>query len=270
MATTDSTFSGSIPDIYDDHLVPLIFEVYAADLASRVAALRPAQVLETAAGSGVVARALAPRLAGDARYVVTDLNPPMLERARRRQAPGLGIEWQPADALALPFGAGGFDIVLCQFGVMFFPDRRAGFAEARRVLRPGGTFVFSTWDRIEDNEFADEVVTAAGALFPEDPPRFLARTPHGYHDRDQIAADLRAAGFRDIEIETVAEVSRAATPFSPALAYCQGTPMRNELEARRADLERVTASAADGIAARFGAGPVEGRIQAHVVTARSP
>ncbi len=270
MGGVDSVFTGSIPDIYDEFLVPLIFESYARDLATRVAALRPARVLETAAGSGVVTRALAPLLGPSARFTVTDLNPPMLERAKKRQGTDRRIAWQPADALALPFEDGSFDAVLCQFGVMFFPDRAAGFAEARRVLRPGGVFVFNTWDRIAVNEFADEVVKAASRLFPDAPPRFLDRTPHGYHDRDAIAADLRAAGFSDFEIETRADASRADSPRVPAVAYCQGTPMRNELEALGADLEHVTSVAAEAVAARFGRGAVESRIQGHIVTARAP
>ena len=191
MAESDKVFAGSIPKFYDTLMVPLIFEAYAADLAELVAASSPGSVLETAAGSGVVTRALAPRLGADARYVVTDLNQPMLDYAATRQGPDSRIEWRQADALDLPFEDASFDVVCCQFGAMFFPDRVAGYAEARRVLRPGGRFVFSVWDRIEENAFADDVTNAVAAVFPHDPPRFLARTPHGYHDialiRDELA-----------------------------------------------------------------------------------
>lgn len=138
MTDSDSAFTGSIPEIYDTHLVPLLFEPYAADLARRVAALAPKSVLETAAGSGVVTRALAPRLRSADRYVVTDLNSAILERASSEQPAQDNIEWRQADALALPFEDDAFDAVCCQFGVMFFPDRVAGYAEARRVLKPGG------------------------------------------------------------------------------------------------------------------------------------
>jgi len=268
MAESDKVFAGSIPKFYDTLMVPLIFEAYAADMAQRVAAMAPGAVLETAAGSGVVTRALAPRLVAGARYVVTDLNQPMLDFAASRQGPDSRIEWRQADALALPFGDAAFDVVCCQFGAMFFPDRIAGYAEARRVLRPGGRFVFSVWDRIEENAFADDVTQAVATVFPQDPPRFLARTPHGYHDTTVIREELGRAGFTGIAIETRAEVSRAASARDAATAYCQGTPLRNEIEARDAGLlQLATDRAAQAIARRHGDGPVAGKIQAHVVVA---
>lgn len=268
MPEADSLFSGSIPELYDTYMVPLIFEPYAADLARRVASGSPRSLLETAAGSGVVTRAMAPRLAEDARYFVTDLNQPMLDYAARRQGPDDRIAWQQADALSLPFDDGTFDAVCCQFGVMFFPDRTAGYAEARRVLRPGGSFVFNVWDRIEDNVFANDVTEAVGEVFPDDPPRFLARTPHGYSDTDLIRRELLAAGFSHIEITTLENVSRAPSARHPATAYCQGTPLRNEIEARDATLlAHATDTAAKTIAGRHGAGEVAAKIQAHVIVA---
>ncbi|MFT3820517.1 MAG: methyltransferase domain-containing protein [Rubrivivax sp.] len=269
MADSDKVFAGSIPKLYDTLMVPLIFDAYAADLAQRAAAGSPRAVLETAAGSGAVTRALAPLLGAGVRYVATDLNQPMLDHAAARQGADDRIEWRQADALALPFEDACFDAVCCQFGAMFFPDRAAGYAEARRVLRPGGRFVFNVWDRIEDNAFADEVTQAVAALFPHDPPRFLARTPHGYHDLALIRADLRRAGFADFAIETVEKVSRADSARAAAIAYCQGTPLRSEIEARDAGaLPLATDRAAEAIAGRHGRdGPVAGKIQAHVIVA---
>lgn len=270
MSQTDKVFSGSIPELYDTFLVPLIFEAYAKDMADRVAVSRPVDILETAAGSGVVTRALAPLLKEGARYVVTDLNQPMLDRAARTQSDAIDIEWRQADALHLPFSDNAFDAVCCQFGVMFFPDRVAGFAEARRVLRPGGRFIFNVWDRIEENEFADYVTQAAALCFPSDPPRFLARTPHGYHDVGSIEAEVLEAGFGDVHIVTIAGKSRAPSPRHPAIAYVQGTPLRNEIEARDPSrLEDVTDRAADMIAKDLGEGAVEAKIQGHVVVARA-
>jgi len=268
MAESDKLFAGSIPKFYDTLMVPLIFEAYAAGMAELVAACAPGAVLETAAGSGVVTRALAPILGAGARYVVTDLNQAMLDHAAARQGFDSRIEWRQADALALPFEDASFDVVCCQFGAMFFPDRVAGYAEARRVLRPGGRFVFSVWDRIEENAFADEVTQAVAAVFARDPPRFLARTPHGYHDVALIREELGRAGFAEIEIETRAEVSRAPSARDAASAYCQGTPLRNEIEARNAaGLEEATMAATGALARRFGSGPIEGRIRAHVIAA---
>ena len=263
---SDAVFAGSVPELYDTQMVPLIFEPYADQLAQRAAALQPARVLETAAGTGVVTRALARALPARAEIVATDLNQPMLDRAASvgTQRP---VRWQQADAMQLPFDAASFDLVVCQFGAMFFPDRPHAFGEARRVLRPGGVFLFDVWDRIEENDFADVVTNALAALFPADPPRFMARTPHGYHDRDLIARDLAAAGFSAApSIETVAARSRAASAGIAAIAYCQGTPLRGEIEARGASLGEATAAATAALAARFGSGPVDGKIQAHIVS----
>lgn len=269
MSAADKVFAGSIPALYDDYLVPLIFAGFAQDLARRTASLSPASVLETAAGTGVVTRALAPLLKPQARYTVTDLNQPMLDRAAQRQGADRRIAWQQADALALPFQDAAFDAVCCQFGVMFFPDRVKGYREAGRVLKPGGTFLFNVWDRIEENVFADEVTTTLASRYPGDPPRFLARTPHGYHDESLIRRELAAAGFREIAVDVRSEISRAPSPRYPAFAYCQGTPLRNEIEARGADeLAGATEDAAAAIAAKHGHGEVEGKIQGIVVTAK--
>lgn len=268
MTERDKVFSGSIPKFYDTLMVPLIFEGYAADLAALVAAASPRSVLETAAGSGAVTRALAPRLDATTRYVVTDLNQPMLDYAAERQGADSRIEWKQADALHLPFEEAAFDVVCCQFGAMFFPDRAAGYAEARRVLKPRGRFVFNVWDRIEENAFADVITEALAAVFPHDPPRFLARTPHGYHDVALIRDDLSRAGFTTIQIETHEKLSCAASAHDVAIAYCEGTPLRNEIEARDAGLlEFATQRAAQALADRYGNGPVAGKIQAHVIVA---
>jgi ubiquinone/menaquinone biosynthesis C-methylase UbiE len=270
MSETDKVFAGSIPENYDRYLVPLIFESYAQDISQRVAALAPMAVLETAAGSGVVTRALAPILPPDASYVATDLNQPMLDYAEAKQGADSRIHWQKADAQALPFDDAAFDLVCCQFGVMFFPDRPSGYREARRVLKPDGYFLFNVWDRIEENVFADDVTNALAAFFPSDPPRFLARTPHGYHDTALIRSDLAKAGFTDVAIATREAQSRAASPRHPALAYCQGTPLRNEIEARGSGrLEAATDHAASAIARRHGSGEVSAKIQAHVILARA-
>ncbi len=264
---SDKVFAGSIPELYDTFMVPLIFESYAADLAARLT-LRPLKrVLEIAAGTGVVTRAMASVLPEAVSIVATDLNQPMIDHASM-----LGtkrpVEWRQADAMNLPFENESFDAVVCQFGVMFFSERSRAYAEVCRVLRPGGVFMFNVWDRIEDNEFADTVTTALETLFPQDPPRFLARTPHGYHDQATIERDLAQGGFTALpKIITLTARSRARSSRTPAMAYCQGTPLRNEIEARDASrLTDATEIAADAIGERFGHGAVDGKIQALVVT----
>jgi ubiquinone/menaquinone biosynthesis C-methylase UbiE len=268
MSGVDKVFAGSIPENYDRYLVPLIFQDFAEDLARRVASLSPKTVLETAAGSGVVTRALAAKLLPDAQYTVTDLNQPMLDYAATRLPNDKRIMWRQADAQALPFGDATFDVVCCQFGVMFFPDRQLAYREVKRVLKPGGHFLFNVWDRIEDNVFADDVTRALADIFPNDPPRFLARTPHGHGDTAIIRSELEKAGFSHIALETKAMQSRAPSPRHPALAYCQGTPLRNEIEARDVGkLEAATDYAASAIANRHGYGAVAAKIQAHVIQA---
>jgi ubiquinone/menaquinone biosynthesis C-methylase UbiE len=268
MATSDKVFAGSIPELYEQYLVPLIFESYARDLAERVAAGAPRDVLETAAGTGVLTRAMAASLPTVTRIVATDLNAPMLDQAATRLKGDRRVEWRQADALALPFPAASFDVVACQFGAMFFPDKVAGYQQARRVLRSGGRLFFNVWDKISENEFADVVTAALADIFPSDPPRFMARTPHGYHDVEQIKRELTAAGFAEIAADAVDETSKAPSPRDAAIAYCQGTPLRNEIEARDASgLERATTHAAAALARRFGNGPIEGRIRAFAITA---
>jgi SAM-dependent methyltransferase len=211
---------------------------------------------------------MSPKLSPDASYMVTDLNQPMLDFAASRQAPDNRLTWRQADALALPFEDAAFDLVCCQFGAMFFPDRPAAYREAKRVLKPGGHFLFNVWDRIEENVFADDVTQALARIFPNDPPRFLARTPHGYHDTAQIRRELENAGFSRVVIETKADQSRASSPRLPAVAYCQGTVLRTEIENRDpGKLAAATDYATSVIADRRGAGAVAAKIQAHIILA---
>ena len=263
----DKVFAGSIPELYDTHLVPLIFEPYATDLAARLAVRPLARVLEIAAGTGVVTRAMATTLPEAVSIVATDLNQPMLNHASARGTKR-AVEWRQADAMQLPFQDGAFDAVVCQFGVMFFPEKSRAYAEARRVLSSGGVFIFNVWDRIEENEFADTVTTALATLFPEDPPRFLARTPHGYYDHETIKRDLANGGFTaSPEITTLTARSQAKSSQITATAYCQGTPLRNEIEARDASrLGEATDIVAEAIAQRFGRGAIDGKLQAHIIS----
>jgi len=262
----DTAFAGSIPQVYERYLVPLIFEPYAADLALRIVRRHPSRLLEIAAGTGAVTRQLAKALPPEVSIVATDLNQAMLDQAAA-EGTSRPVEWRQADALQLPFPDAYFDVVVCQFGVMFFPDKARAFAETRRVLRPGGQFIFNVWDRIEHNDFADTVTQAVGTLFPDDPPRFLARVPHGYHDPAVIVQDLAQGGFtRSPQVTTLPARSRAVSPRIPAVAYCQGTPLRGEIETRGPSrLAEATDIAASAIALQFGSETVDGKIQAHVV-----
>jgi ubiquinone/menaquinone biosynthesis C-methylase UbiE len=267
MTATDIIFAGSIPSLYDKYLGPILFEPYADDLAKRLPQLSAGRVLETAAGTGIVTRALLRSLPLGVSLVATDLNQPMLDHAAA-QTSASNVTWQKADAQSLPFPDGTFDAMVCQFGVMFFPDRPGAYREARRVLKPGGPFIFSVWDRIEDNELADIVTAALAEVFPDDPPRFLARTPHGHHDRRLIVDELRSAGFTSASVETLTRRSLASSCRDPAIGFCQGSPLRTEIEARDAGrLAEATEAAARKLGERFGSGAVDGKMQAHVIVA---
>lgn len=264
----DTRFGDEIALIYDRLFVPLIFQPYADELAARLATLPVKRVLEIAAGTGVVTRAMASRLPADVSITATDLNPAMLTRAEE-VGTARPVTWREADAMSLPFADGEFDAVVCQFGAMFFPDRAKAFAETRRVLAEGGVFLFSVWDRIEDNEFTHVVETALASVFPADPPRFMSRVPHGYHERAVIERDLAMGGFTDPHFATIAARSRASSPRVPAIALCEGSPWRNEIEARgTVPLSEVTSIAERALADRYGTGEVDGKIQAIAVTVR--
>ena len=259
-------FAGSIPEVYEKYLVPLIFEPYAIDLAQRLASFPLTTVLELAAGTGVVTRRLAMTLPSSVFIIASDISQEMLDigAAVGTSRP---VEWRQADALDLPFDKASFDAVVCQFGVMFLRDKPRAYAEVRRVLRRGGVLLFNVWDRVEENEFPHVVNEAVAPLFPGNPPDFMVRVPHGYHDAATIRRHLAEGGFSsEAVIETVAARSRAASARIPAVAFCQGTPLRNEIEMRdRARLAEATDTAAAALAARFGNAAVDGRIQAHVI-----
>ncbi len=266
----DSVFTNSIPEFYDTFLTPLIFEPYAEDLARRVGAAPVSNVLEVAAGTGVVTRAMVESLDHEVAIAATDLNQQMLDHGQKMCADPR-VTWQQANAQELPFESQCFDAVVCQFAAMFFPDRVKAYSEALRVLKPGGYFYFNVWDAIEENEFADTVTKSLVDLFPNDPPRFLARTPHGYHDIDNIIAEIRAGGFEaDTKVKTITAQSVAADPSIPAIAYCQGTPLRSEIENRDAGiLAHATETATIAIRDKFGEGVVEGKMQAHIFSVQA-
>src|SRR5215469_828124 len=267
MTQTDTVFAGSIPAFYDRYLGSLLFEPYAADLAARVTDLARGRVLETAAGTGIVTRMLVRMLPEAVEIVATDLNQPMLDFAAA-QAGVSRVTWRQADAASLPFEESSFDAVVCQFGVMFFPEKLTAYREARRVLRPGGRFVFSVWDRLEENELSQIVSDAVAQLFPQDPPRFLARTPYTYCDIERIRSELADAGFSSVTAETLQQLSCAGSARDAVIGLCQGTPMRSEIEARGPDcLGAATEAAASAVAARFGNGAIRANMQAHVITA---
>jgi len=256
-------WAGSMPEAYDRWLAPAVFHPFAVDLARRAARFIPGHVLEIAAGTGVLTRELLTAIPA-AQVTATDLNAAMIEFGSRRVPAAV---WRQADALSLPFADRRFDLIACQFGVMFFPDRPAAFREMRRVLAPGGRLLFSTWGAIDTHGFAAALVAGLAHAFPVDPPRFVVAVPHGYCDLGQVAADLAAAGLEHVSTTSVTLDGHANSAASVAAGFCTGTPLRMEIEAR-GDLAASTAVIADQMTARLGPGPVTAKMTAYIIEAR--
>ncbi|MBV8690195.1 MAG: methyltransferase domain-containing protein [Actinobacteria bacterium] len=258
----DRRWIESMPTAYERGLVEPVFTPFAKEIAGRAATRHPARVLELAAGTGALTRELLSTLHGAA-ITATDLSAEMVDLGRGN-APA--ATWQPADAMDLPFEDSRFDLVTCAFGVMFVPDKRACFAEVARVLDAHGTFLFAVWGRLDQHGFQACVVDAVHEVFPDDPPTFLETVPHGYADTEVIRADLDAAGFDTVAIETVTLPLVAETAADVALGYCQGTPLRAQIEAR-GSLDDTTNAVAAELARRFGGHPIRTSMAAIVVEA---
>ena len=252
-----------MPEYYDRCLGPALFAPYAQCLAGIGATREPQALLEVAAGTGIVTAELV-RALPTAQITATDLNPAMVAWAAQRvPAPA----WLPVDAQRLPFRHASFDMMVCQFGVMFFPDKAKAFAEAARVLRPGGVFVFTAWDAVDTSDFPAAVVAGLAEVIRDDPPDFLARVPYGYHDPDQIRRDVVAGELGLESIERLVLPGTAPSARAIAEGFCYGTPLRFELQ-QRGDITEFTEELVERMTANLGAGPVECDLAAYVVTAR--
>ena len=261
-----AAFAGTLAEFYDRFLVPLIFAPYAEVVADRVKGLRPRCILETAAGTGVVTEALARMLPSEVTITATDLNQAMIDLGKAK--PGMErVSWQQADATSLPFPDGAFDMVLCQFGVMFFPDKRASFNECFRVLSPGGTYLFVVWDDYSNMPNSPLWIAAEriGEMLGRDPHTLLSQ---GYFDEPTIRADLAAARFREVRVDRIARPARAASARDAAEITVQGSLLRSAIET--ADPSRfgeATRAVEQVMSARFGEGPVNGETKALIVIA---
>jgi SAM-dependent methyltransferase len=262
-----ASFVGNIPEHYERGLGPLIFVDYAADIARRAAACSPARVLETAAGTGIVTRQLRDLVPAAARLTATDLNPPMLEVARAKFRPGEHVDFRPADATTLPFPDGSFDAVVCQFGVMFFPEKDKSYHETYRVLAPGGRYLFSVWDAHRYNPFGRIAHEVASSFFPADPPQFY-NVPFSYHRIDPIKESLIGAGFTDINVAVVRlekEIPDLAI-FARGLVY--GNPLIDQIRARGGvDPDRIVDAVMLALRQEFGSDPGRMPLQAIVFSA---
>jgi ubiquinone/menaquinone biosynthesis C-methylase UbiE len=264
-----ASFDGEIPQNYDHYLVPLLFDPYAADLANRVSGQPLKDVLELACGTGILTRQLLKNVGPAVRIVATDLSVDMVEYARRKLGPSERVTWRQADATRLPFPDAGFDAALCQYGWMFVPDKSVAALEVRRVLRPGGSFLFNAWESLAKNNVMRAVQAALEDRFPDAPPQFL-HVAFGYHQRDIIKATLESAGFTHVEIVEVVKSIESSSVSQLATGMVRGTPLRYALQERGHINE---ADVIDSIATRLGkefAGPsASATLVALVISARA-
>ena len=269
MSNSHTSFVGSIPETYHAHLGPLLFEPFARDLVGR---LKPSsrEILELACGTGIVTRHLHERFGGAATIAATDLNEGMLNQARLNLGPVHGITWQTADATALPFPDRTFDTVVCQFGVMFFPDKPRAMREAFRVLKPGGQWLFNVWDSLAVNPVTRVVHETVASHFETNPPNFYALVPFGFHDVATIRSLIDAAGFQDVVIDTVELESSGPSAEHVAKGLVCGSPLLLGIKERGGDPEAITTAVAERLESTFGSRRVQATMQAHVVAARRP
>ena len=263
-------FVGTIPENYERYFVPMISKDYAEMLADTLDVADGAHVLVTTCGTGVVTRNIARKLDGKSRLTATDFNERMLSQAKLSVGDIASVDYRQADATDLPFDEDSFDAVMCQFGIMFFPDAQKALEEAARVLKPGGKFHFSIWDTLENNGFANFIHNAIGELYPDDPPMFL-KLPYGWRDIGSITTDLQESGFTDIDIAVRPLTTRAQTARHVALGYGMGGPLANDVTKRGTlTLEYVIDALEAAIAKEYGTGPCQAPMQAIQFSATLP
>jgi len=271
MADRNAAFVGDIPKNYDRYLGPMLFHGFADDLVERVKVTARMRLLETACGTGIVTRRLADRLRGHGSIVATDLNEAMIVHARTEMPAGAGhVEWQPTDATSLPFPDRSFDAVVCQFGLMFFPDKAAGIREAFRVLKPGGHYLFNVWDAMDRNSFARITHETVGKFFPTDPPMFYT-VPFSLHEPEPIKKMLAEAGFEHIEMTRLAKQGSSPSAADASIGLIEGNPVLGAIMDRRPDaLDEIKRATAAAVAATLGDRPVRVPLNAIVFQARRP
>ena len=262
----EATFTGSIPENYDQYLGPLLMSPFGRNLVNRIPTTGVKDVLELACGTGIVTKLLRERLPSDIRLVATDLSQGMLDFAKKKTYEK-SVEWKVADASALPFKDESFDVVVSQFGVMFFPEKAQSMQEIFRVLRPGGRVLFNVWDKIEHNDFAKIANNIIEKMFDSDPPPFY-KIPFGFYDHLEIRTLLRNAGFHDIALTTV-ELKVQADPLHAAKGFVEGNPIADEIKDRLStDISEATGRVERAIASELGQKIAKGVGQAIIVGAR--
>jgi ubiquinone/menaquinone biosynthesis C-methylase UbiE len=267
MPANNVAFVGSIPENYDRYLGPMLFDPYAADLVARLNVPENASVLELACGTGIVTRRLRDRLGPGARLVASDLNEAMMGYASGKFGAEEAVEWQQADATDLPFGDQSFDAVVCQFGLMFFPDKERALRETYRVLKPGGVFLFSVWDKIETNYLPHIAHTIIAKFFDDKPPDFY-EVPFSFHDPETIKSLIATTGFKQLQLSVLPLEAISASARDAAKGLIHGNPVITAIKERdESRVPEIEAAVAAAVAAQCGDEPVRGRMQALVCVA---
>jgi ubiquinone/menaquinone biosynthesis C-methylase UbiE len=262
MENSDAKFVGSIPEKYNTDLGPMLFEPYAADFVRRMTFPPACQVLELACGTGILTRRILESLPGDGRLMATDLNQPMLDEARKHLKPDPRLEWKAVDAMKLPYPDASFHRIACQFGVMFFPDKRVALKDAFRILKPQGRIAFSVWDSLKENSISEVVERAVSRFFPDNPPAFF-HIPFGFHDRDLIRSLMREAGFGEVALEEVPLQGVGRSALLTAEGLVQGTPLMAAIQERGVtDPRPIVEAVAKVVASDYGDSPTRFRMQA--------
>jgi ubiquinone/menaquinone biosynthesis C-methylase UbiE len=270
MPEPNAAFTGSIPENYDRYLGPVLFEPYAKDLVARLNISDRASVLELACGTGILTRQLFEKRSPRVKIVATDLNESMLNYGRDKSGSETSVEWKQADATELPFADQSFDAVVCQFGLMFFPDKEQAVSEVYRVLKPGGAFLFNVWDAIEQNDLPRTAHEVIGKFFADNPPDFY-QVPFSFHDPEEIRSFLSAAGFGDLQLTLLPLAAVAVSAVDVAKGLIHGNPIITAIRARdESSIPEIEAALTAAIAARYGVAPVRARMQALICTANRP
>jgi ubiquinone/menaquinone biosynthesis C-methylase UbiE len=262
-------FTASVPENYDRYLGMVLFDPFARDLARRIPG-ESRRILETACGSGIVTRRLLQALPPGATLVATDLNAPMVDRARAAVGSDPRVTWRTADMCHLGLPDRSFDAVVCQFGLMFVPDKVSAMREALRVLVPGGLYLFNVWDSLATNRFGAIANEVIAGFFPEDPPGFY-QVPFSLHDTSAVQELLAQAGFQDVRGThlDLGTTARSADEFAKGLV--EGNPVVAEIQARGgATVEDVRTRLAGRLRAEMGDQPVSTRLRAFVYESRAP
>ena len=268
MNDKNAQFAGSIPAAYDRYLGPMFFQPYAEDIAARLNVAAHGSVLELACGTGIVTRVLRDRLPAPAHLIATDLNEPMMQIAAAKFSENDVVEWKQADATNLPFHEQSFDAVVCQFGMMFFPDKALSAREAHRVLKPGGVFLFNVWDSLKENPLGQIAHETIASFFEKDPPTFY-EVPFGYHDHGEIRRLLEDASFRDVRLDVVSKRSVPTGAEDAAAGLVQGSPVAVAIADRNASLvPEIKNAVARALEKHFGGSIFEAPQRAIVAEAR--